>query len=110
MSDNVKEIIGSVTTGIDVSNGGLISLRAGNSTDTPIKATLLFDTSASDDRWMKDVNGNYITFEIPTGESIITADDVPALNYLRFVRLRLEAVQAPSDPTKTVTILVYAKR
>lgn len=89
---------------------GFISLRFSNSTNVKMTCHIYSDIGSSSlQNYLKDNNGNPITFEIPTGQSILTPDDLPVLNYLKWLKLRIEPNEAPSTPN-TLSVSVYAKR
>lgn len=89
---------------------GFISLRFANSTNVKMTCNVYSDMGSSSlQNYLKDNNGNPITFEIPTGQSILTPDDLPILNYLKWLKLRIEPNEVPATPN-TLTISIYAKR
>lgn len=89
---------------------GFISLRCYNTTDVKIECILYSDIGSSTlSNYLEDNDGNNITFTIPTGQSILTPEDLPVLNYLRFLKFRLQPIEAPSTPAP-LSIKVYAKR
>ena len=89
---------------------GFISLRFSNSTDVTFTAIIYSDIGSSTlSNYLRDNSGNPIAFTIPKGQSILTPDDLPILNYLRYFKLRVQANDTPSTP-KDLTIQIYAKR
>lgn len=94
----------------DASPYGMISIRVANSHDTDVTLQLYQDTSATSGRWLIDAAGNPISVVVPAGDRcmIITPEDIPALNYLRYIKFRIAANTAPTSGS--ITIWVAGKR
>lgn len=98
-----------VTTVSNVVNAlewGMVSLRVNNLLDSAVKIMLYWDNNVDGTEWMKNFNGEYVTFTVPAeSQMIITPDDLPILNYLRYIKCRINAV---TPPTNGKNLLVQA--
>ena len=102
-----------VTTVSNVVNAlewGMVSLRVNNLLNSDVKIMLYWDNSADGTEWMKDFNGEYVTFTVPAdSQMIITPDDLPILNYLRYIKCRINAVTTPTNG-KNLLVQAVLKR
>jgi len=90
----------------DVTGYAINSMRFTNKLDQPVTINI-YDDKVGGGR-LKDMDGNYIGFTVPiTGNDpmIITADDIPVLNYLNSIRLYCVCATAPTTGTLTVEIV-----
>lgn len=98
------------TTVFDAREFGFISLRVENQTESALTFTLYADRREDDPTYLKDINGDDIKFTIPAKSVVIvTPDDVPALSYLQYVRLRFVADTVPASAAY-VCVRIMAKR
>jgi hypothetical protein len=102
-----------VTTVSNVVNAiewGMVSLRVNNLLNSDVKIMLYWDNSADGTEWMKDFNGEYVAFTVPAeSQMIITPDDLPILNYLRYIKCRINAVTTPTNG-KNLLVQAVLKR
>ena len=98
---------------IDCSKYGLISLRVNNTTDQVINMRLCDDTLTGTSYPMLDVNGNTTIIPIPAGTSywmVITSNDLPVLNYLKYLKVSVYAKGTTAPITGSVSVYAYGKR
>lgn len=77
---------------------GMVSLRVYNRLDSDVKILLYYDNDTSGSGWLKNFGGEYVSFTVPAdSDVIITPDDIPALNYLRYLKCRINAVTTPTN-------------
>ena len=97
-------------TALDISDYAIASLRIRSSLDASVTLTLMTDAPNSSGRWACDANGSAITISVPVTNNvmIITADDLPVLNHLKTIQLRVKADDVPT--TGTLTVWAYTKR
>ena len=89
---------------------GMASLRVNNLLNSDVKIMLYWDNNTDGTEWMKNFAGSYNSFTVPAdSQMIITPDDVPILNYLRYIKLKINAVTAPTNG-KTLSVQVVLKR
>lgn len=126
-----------VSDAYDVSEWGFVSLRILNSTiekigndlhiyTKPVRVTFYGDRTTDDGNYVKDMNGNNIEIFAPSGTEItITPEELPVLNYLQNIRVKLamdveefkarnvtitETDASGNSVTSTVSVLEAAKR
>ena len=88
-----------------IGNYGLISLRIENNSDATCALRFCKDVY-NGTQLLKDANGNNIEVECAANcTMIITPDDAPVLNYLRYPNIQ---VRLTSTPTDSATIIVTA--
>jgi hypothetical protein len=107
-TDAAFTILGS--SALDVRDFGFVSLRFDNSLGVPVNAMFYSDDENRNlDNWMMRNDRSYFSFVIPAnGYSMLTPEDMPELNYFRFIKMRLQPQSAPT--TGSLTIEVVAKR
>lgn len=88
-----------ISTAFDASNYAIVSLRFDNKLDVDLDVTLLEDTTADGGSWLGDASGNAIKFTVPHNSliMIMTPDDLPVLNYLHYLKLRIQPKTAPTS-------------
>ncbi len=91
----------------DCSDAAMVSLRISNNLDANVEFSLYHDLSAGFTYVLKDINGNYITFTAKPGMTIVTPDDIPALKYLKYVKLRMAAKSVPTSGG--ISVIAVAK-
>lgn len=97
-------VISTASNALDLSEYGFVSLRVSNSHDADVTVMLLQDAAPSGDSWMRRLDGSFITFSIPANSlmTIITPDDIPELNYIKYLKLRISAKTTPTQGSITV--------
>ena len=97
-------VISTASNSLDLSEYGFVSLRVSNSHDAEIGVMLFQDVAPSGDSWMRRLDGSFITFSIPANSlmTIITPDDIPELNYIKYLKLRISAKTTPTEGSITV--------
>lgn len=100
------------TTNTDVSEYPLVSLRITNRTGVPVTITPLTDIVTSSGWKLVDVDGSPLTIELaPTSNYIvITPTDAPWLNYIKNLRLSVQATATPSADTPTIEIYAMVRK
>lgn len=91
----------------DCSDAAMVSLRISNNLDVNVEFNLCHDLSAGSTYVLKDISGNYITFTARPGMTIVTPDDIPALKYLKYIKLRMVAKTAPTSGG--ISVIAVAK-
>lgn len=84
---------------VDVSDVPMFSLRFLNRLGVPVTVSFLTDINTSNGYGLDDANGVAYSVTLVPQQSyiIITPEDMPILNYLRYVRLQVKASSAPSS-------------
>lgn len=84
---------------VDVSDVPIFSLRFLNRLDVPVTVSFLTDVNTTNGYGIQNANGERYTITLApqNGYIIITPEDMPILNYLRYVRLQVKASSAPSS-------------
>lgn len=78
-----------------------------------VNAILMDGSYLANEGYMRHIDGGIVQFDIPakTGSAtnyyIITADDLPEIDYIRFLKLRLQAKTTPTEGS--IRILVMHK-
>ena len=105
------------STTFDCSDWGFVSLRIQNNglEDAPtVKFNIYSDRSgANDGSYLKDINGNNIEFIVPPKSVlIITPEDLPALNYMQYLTLKVKLADdsLPDDAQVYINVNVISKR
>ena len=100
-------------TNNDVSRFAYISLRIVNSLDASVSIQVYDDWHVTGGSVLKDINGSTIEITVPAKESatqniVVTPDDLPILNLLHYLTLR---VQAKTTPTSgSLSIKAYGRK
>lgn len=97
----------------DVSSFAYISFRIVNSLDADVSIQFYDDWHVTGGSVLKDINGNTIEITVPAKVSatqyiIITPDDLPILNLLHYLTLRVKAKTAPTSGSLSIT--AYGRR
>ena len=97
-------VISTASNSLDLSEYGFVSLRVLNSHDAEVSVMLYEDTAPAGDSWMRRLDGSSITFSVPANSLliIITPDDIPELNYIKYLKLRISAKTTPTQGSITV--------
>lgn len=93
---------------IDVSDWTSCCILLSNKLDVDASLRLFSQTSKSSSQYLKNVNGEAIAIPLPhitTGEIIITPDDFPILNYLRYFKGGIYFSTAPSSGTFSLSLI-----
>jgi len=103
-------VVSTATDSFDASEYGFVSLRIRNSHDAALSVMFYEDAGISGDTWMTRLDGSYISFTVPanTQRVIVTPEDVPEINYLKYLKLRVSAKTTPTEGS--VTIQAITKR
>ena len=101
--------ISTIANAVDVSGYGFVSLRFCNSLGVPVTVMFYGDMNEASDMWMTRPDKSYLSVTIPaTDFTILTPEDIPELNYLRYIKLRIAAKEAPTQGS--LIVQVVAKR
>lgn len=97
----------------DVSSFAYVSLRIINSLDADISVKFYDDFHVTGGSVLEDINGNAIEINVPaktnaTHNMIVTPDDIPALNLLHYLTLRVAAKTVPTSGT--LSIYAYGRK
>lgn len=97
----IRDTTAHMCPAIDVSNIPTFSLRILNRLGTPITLTFMTDVNQSNGYQLMNMDATYKEVTIqPTNEyTMITPEDVPLLNYIRYLRLKVTASTAPESGT-----------
>lgn len=111
-SGALSDTVAITTTNTDVSEYPLISLRITNRTGVPVTITPLNDIVTSSGWKLVDVDGSPLAIELaPTSNYIvITPSDAPWLNYIKNLRLSVQATSTPSAETPTIEIYAMVRK
>lgn len=95
-------------TNNDVSKFAYISFRIVNSLDASVSIQFYDDWHVTGGSVLKDMNGNAIEVTIPaktdsTHYIVVTPDDLPILNLLHYLTLRVKANSAPTSGSISIT-------
>lgn len=92
---------------LDVSGYAINSLRFDNTLDQPVNVKLYQDDNASSPQLLNDLNGNNIGFTVPANKKgvIVTAEDLPVLNYLTKIMLWMKCDTAPTEGALVVKVV-----
>ena len=101
--------ISTISNAVDVRNYGFVSLRIVNTLGVPVKIMFYADINAASDLWMSRLDKSYITAMIPATDCVIlTPEDIPELNYLQYIKLRITPQEIPTKGS--LAIHAIAKR
>ena len=95
------------TTNIDLSEYPIVSLRITNRTGVSISVTPLVDLFDNSNGYeLKDASGGSLSISVPNSGSylMLTPNDAPWLNYLKYLRLKFSATETPTATTPRVRI------
>lgn len=96
-----------ISTVCDCKQSAMVSLRFYNTLGVPVTINIYNDNSAAGSDYMKDFYGSVLSFTVPGGYTIVTPDDLPCLKYIEYLKLRIQATQAPTSGA--FTALAYLK-
>ena len=108
-AEEIRSTSAVVVTGGNVEDYGLISLRVYSTLDQPIRIQFYNDTATNGGSSVLNCLNSAWEVIIPADSKmyIITPDDIPFLNYLRYIKLRVVATATPT--TGNVTIYLHKK-
>lgn len=95
------------TDTIDVSKFATFSLRISSSLDQPVAVNFGYDGSSTNTSYLKNYGGSNIGFTIPSdfvGVRMITPEDIPNLQYIGKIRLKLQCSTAPTSGSVSISI------
>ena len=99
-----------VTDDVDLSDYAVVSLRVINTLGTDVTLKFLGDTGDQDTSWLAGATG--VPYEVvkESGnlETVILPDDLPILNYLKTLKVRISTAEAPT--TGALNIYAICKR
>lgn len=100
------------TTNYDVSEYPLVSLRITNRTGVPVQITPLVDTVSLSGWSLADIDGSPLTIELaPTSDYIIiTPNEAPWLNYIKHLRLKVQATASPTAQSPVIEIHAVVRK
>jgi len=95
-------------TSNDVSSFAYISFRIVNSLDADVSIQFYDDWHATGGSILQDINGNSIEIAVPakvsaTRNIVVTPDDLPILNLLHYLTLRVQAKTTPTSGSLSIT-------
>lgn len=95
----------------EIGKAGITSLRIANSTGVPVEIMFYADRNNADVSILYDLEGNRVSFTVPAQSSlyIVTPEDMPILNYIDWLNLRVtpkEAVSSSDNPRVRVSVLM----
>ena len=95
-------------TSNDVSSFAYISFRIINSLDADVSIQFYDDWHVTGGSVLKDINGNVIEITVPakvsaTQNIVVTPDDLPILNLLHYLTLRVQAKTTPTSGSLSIT-------
>ena len=102
--------IGKPDQPIDFSDFAINSLRINNTLDQAVNIRFYQEDVTSNPQQLSDINGNFIGFTVPANKKgiIVTADDLPILNYLNKLRIYMKCDTSPT--TGAIQINVVSRR
>ena len=97
---------------IDISDYPISSLRIRNSMDASVEIRLLYDGNKNQTNWLCDLNDEQNSIVVPAGNNnstwyLVTPDDLPFLNYIKYLKLAIKAETAPT--TGSITVDYYGR-
>lgn len=97
-------------TAIDVSEYAIVSFRVINGLDQNVRVVIYDDVSTNGDYYAANADNVPLSFTSPTGGyvQVVTPDDIPQLNYLSKIKIRVSCATAPTSGK--LTIWLYCKR
>lgn len=92
----------------DVSSFAYISFRIVNSLDADVSIQFYDDWHVTGGGVLKDINGNAFEITVPAKVSatqyiVVTPDDLPILNLLHYLTLRVQAKTTPTSGSLSIT-------
>lgn len=95
-------------TSNDVSGFAYISFRIINSLDADVSIQFYDDWHVTGGSVLKDINGSTIEITVPakvsaTQNIVVTPDDLPILNLLHYLTLRVQAKTTPTSGSLSIT-------
>lgn len=105
------EAIDTTAVECDVYKYPVNSIVIKTSLDAAVNAILQDGSYLANTGYMRKLDGSVIQFDIPakTGQAdnyfIITADDLPEIDYIRFLKLRLQAKDTPTEGTIKIMVV-----
>ena len=95
---------------VDFSDFAINSLRINNTLDQAVNIRFYQEDVTSNPQQLSDINGNVIGFTVPANKKgiIVTADDLPILNYLNKLRIYMKCDTSPT--TGSIQINVVSRR
>jgi hypothetical protein len=92
---------------VDVSGFSTISLRVSNAHDQPVSLIFGMDVGEDNTVYLKNYGGTNLGFTIPanSGVRMITPEEFPFLQYLKYVKVRCSCGTAPTSGYLTITII-----
>lgn len=92
-------VLDTLATELNIGEMGFVSLHFVNETGVEISFRLLRDDVQGSVLPLYDSAGTFIAFSISDKKHyIITADDLPVLNYIKLLKLRIQPLAAPATP------------
>lgn len=100
----IRDTSAVVVDGGNVEDYGLISLRVINTLDQPIRIQFYTDSTRTGGSSTLNVDGKTYTKVVQnvSGVEILTANEIPFLNHLRYIKLRVTATTAPTSGNLTI--------
>ena len=98
---------------LDLSIYPLVSLRIRNRTGATVSVQPLIDLyNNTNGNSLKFINGDAIVFQVPSDNQyyMITPDDFPWLNYIKYLRLRLKATSTPTGDTPLLSVMAVVRK
>lgn len=92
---------------IDVSGYAILSLRIYNSTNKKFVIGLYADYRDNLGAWMSNAEGTEVAIVVnkESGISMITPDDMPELNYIKYLRIYVRALEEPTSGTLNIKLM-----
>ena len=112
-SDTVSDTEGHLATNLDLSPYPLVSLRIKNQTGVPVDITPLVDLwDNTNGLSLKYINGSTLTFQVPSDSNyfIVMPNDYPWLNYVKYLKLRIQATDTPAAETPTLSVWAVVRK
>lgn len=105
------------STTFDCSDWGFVSLRIQNNGlegEPTVRFNIYSDRKGAEDgSYLKDINGNNIEFIVPPKTAlIVTPEDLPALNYIQYLTLKVQLADGslPDGSQVYINVNVISKR
>ena len=109
-AEEIRNTTAVVTNVVDVSDYAITSLRVYNSLDANVVINFYEDATNGMGYWLADKDNLPVGITLAHGTyyMAITPDDIPQLNYLSKIKLRVAAATTPTEGS--LTIYVVSKR